>query len=169
MTKRQWIITLTVLLLIYGLFVWQYERYKYQRTHRLTDQYSIFLEPYLWNFDKKNTTEILRFITELQSFKSAKVKHPDGRLFAQSQGEGIRSDYEAILKELNLINTFKLTHDLTYQGQTIGSLEVAWIDRSIYMHGYGSLVLILVGFIVYFYITTRAREQELQQLRLEKE
>jgi signal transduction histidine kinase len=167
--KRKWFILLAVLMVVWGVFIWQYETYRQNRMNQLTKQYAIFLQPYLWNFDKKNLRDTLKFITQSQRFRSARVLQEDGNTFAQAKQTEHRGLIDDLLRQTGLIRSVQFIHPLNHNGQRIGSLHIHWLNRSVYMHAYAGLMLFLIGALIYFYLANRSRKRELRRLRLEQE
>lgn len=167
--KRKLILLFVALLMLWAGFVWQYQSYRYDQVHGLTKQYALFLEPYLWNFDRANTRDTLKFIVESRRFRSAEVLREDETRFAHAVRNRSTSPVDDLLGAVNLIHTVEFTHPITHDDERIGSLRIHWLDRTVFMEAYVGLLLFLFGVLIYFYLTNRNRERELQQLRLQEE
>lgn len=59
-----------------------------------------------------------------------------------------------LLKKIYLIREYNLKSKIQQEKETIGELEIVWLNENIFIYFYVFIIFILLSFIAYFYVET---------------
>jgi len=96
----------------------------------------------LWTFEDSSALAYLQLAADSSGYEWLVVKDDLGKTFLMIEGPPL-SKVETLLTAMGLIRSHTITTNIRHEERTIGTISVLWLSRTIYIHLYILLCLIL--------------------------
>jgi len=156
--QRKWYqkrsIIFTIHILIFVGFVIFYETYIFFNTIEETKNLSKLITSFVWNLDDNSAKQYLEVYIQNKNIHKIKIFHPDKSIFLEVLNTVEKSLLYNLLKKIHLIREYNLKSKIQQEKETIGELEIVWLNENIFIYFYVFIIFILLSFIAYFYVET---------------
>ncbi len=118
--------------------------------HRLLEHARIVTDS-VWNLNSRAATEYLKTVASHSNYAGMTIRDMEGRVFANAP-VAKQSRIDRFLVSLHLIPKYLLTAPIIYKNKQIGTVEVIWLNRSIYLYFYTFIFITLLLCTIYLYL-----------------
>ncbi|MGM0381476.1 MAG: sensor histidine kinase [bacterium] len=139
-----------ILAVIFVCFVYFYEQWDYRRIQSHINTQAQVIAGDLWNYNHQSAAKYMRLAARSNNYGKITVREPDGQVFQAVKREK-PGGTERFLRALNLISGEKITAEISYEGQEIGTVEATWYSRAVYVHIYVLVLLQMLLVAFHFY------------------
>jgi len=141
---------LLVLLIGFGLFVYIFHAHQVRSIQKAVNEHAKIVARSVWVLNPKGSEEYLRAVTQYHNYEHIIVRENDGKIFTEIKHPPI-NPIEKKLVQLKLISRVSLSADVNFNNERLGKVEVLWLDKSIYVYAYASLVGLLLFIVIFLY------------------
>ncbi len=159
-SKKVFIVSLGLIIIVYSLFVVSYWNYTHDREQRRVDSHGKVIASAMWDFEAEGMREYFQLACKAYYYKHV--------LVAQSTGEAIieldhsLQPMDRFLFSIGLFPISIIESDVIYKEQVIGRVTVKWHNSIIYISFYVLILAILLATVLYFFLRTTKAKQELE-------
>lgn len=136
-------ILLVVLLTAFALFAHSYKSTLIDKETLRVANHAKVISASLWNYDRLTPLDYLTLSMDANGYKEITVRDEYERVFIRLEGKPL-STLEKLFSAIKLIHTHRLHSDIIFNGKVIGTINVKWPCRAIYMYLYILLCIILL-------------------------
>ena len=136
--------------IVFLVFALTYHGYKSESIRRAIQDHAKIVSIFLWDFNSRGVKEYLSAVAMHYNYEYIAVRHSDGTEFVRVQ----RSEFNSLENNLirfKLIPHVQFSADVFYGEQAIGTIEVHWLDKSIFVYAYAFLICLLLLLLVRLY------------------
>ena len=160
--RRSWLIWTSLGCLLLALVFFR-ERAAPLRAKSTAQNYAAMLTLAVWDLDKTALQQSLQVIVPAEEYRSMSIILDDGLPFA-SQHAVPASSLAASVQRIRRCEV-----PLIYRGETIGRLEIEWIDESLALYAAFSVLAGLFGALATLILRSAEQHRAIRKLLLEQE
>ena len=133
------------------------------------DRFGQMLARSMWDLDDELARSSAAPILANEPYVRVSLTHPDGSPFVEVHQTHLDSSADRLFDSLGLLPVESIRRPVVYAGAEIGSIEIDWRRRSVYMHLYVFAACALLGITLGVAARNAVRQRELDRARLEFE
>ncbi|WP_163337005.1 PAS domain-containing sensor histidine kinase [Desulfopila sp. IMCC35008] len=149
-SKTTMFILLAVLLSLFALFAYWYKTRLIDKETLRVANHAKVISASLWNYDKLTPLDYLKLSMDANGYQKITVRDEYDRVFLRLEGKPV-SPLEQLFTTTKLIHRHRLQSDITFNEKVIGTINVIWPCRAIYIYLYilFCIILLLNGIALY--------------------
>lgn len=136
-------ILLAGFLILFLLFVSSYKRHLLEKEAARVVNHAKVISTSLWNYDKMTSRDYLSLSMDSNSYQEITVRDEYDRVFLRLEGKPAPA-FEQFLSAIRLIHVHQFRSDIFYGNRKIGTINVRWPCKAIYLYLYVLLCIILL-------------------------
>ena len=116
----------------------------------------------VWDLSRQTTSEYLNIVASHSSYQSITIRDAEGRIFAKAEIPD-HSQLDRLLINLHLIPETLLSAPITFNGHSLGRVDVIWYNRAIYTYLISLLFITLFLSSLNMYFRTLSSKKNLEK------
>lgn len=172
--KKVMVLLIVLSLTIFFLLAFFYQRHLLSQETAHLKNHATVISTSLWSYEPQAPRAYLMLAVEANKYEHATIFDEQNQVFLHIEGTPY-TRIETLLFTLGLLRTYQLKEPITFNGTTIGHINVKWVCRAIYPFLYILFCLLLFLTGIWLFLTLLDAKALLEQrvlartAKLEKE
>lgn len=143
-------------------FIFTYHMHAVRGIHHAVQEHAKIVAESVWDLNLKGSEEYLRAVALHNNYENIVVRDIDGEKLIEVL-QPADNWVERELVKLKLIPREKVSAQIVHRGESLGTVEALWLDKSIYAYAYAFLIVLLFFAVILLYKRVLRAKATLEQ------